>query len=455
GTSDTLDLFLINESDRPHVGQVKLFMHDPEGQKQRIGVYQLPDYRTDRFVYPIARNVATPEMTQEGWHRLELMNDQGVRSKDSILVVDPRTTFDEKLTIGVASSDPQLIRTLQQWTGMQAKPFTAGQNYDLLMVSDRLLHGWRSEVEADRQIANTNDDVLYHTESWGYKNNLEYTFTGLTADTARVTLRLAEVTLKKPGDRVMNVAINGKTVLENFDIVATVGAPNIALDTTFTVDVTDQMVKITVPRLTTNYAKFSAIKVQAGDTTVAINCGGPAYTDNDGLTWRPYQQHIHLNDKIMDAFNRGSSLLLLPDGSEAAHAYGQWLSKYDLLDYDGHVGKTRASWMGSWYFVRRHPVFNGLPVDQAMKSYYQTPVQQTDGLLVKGDQIEVFAGYGRDHDRNIGAASLVIPRSKSKIILHTLPGLVDVLRHNHSGMHPHMATRILTNSIRYLKSGSN
>lgn len=450
GVKDTVDLFLLNETNRPHTGRVKLRMYYPDGQKQLIGDYPLPAYQTDRFVYPVADKVITPELNQPGWYVLELRNEQGIYTKDSILVVNPKTVFDDELIIGVSSAEPALMRTLAKWPGLRVKPFQTGQDFDLLLVSDRLLHGWRSEVSADRQITNTEDDILYHTESWGYYRNLEYTFTDLPADTARVTLYLAEVTLKNQGDRVMNVAINGQTVLEDFDIVATVGGPNIAFDTTFTIPVQDKIVKITVPKLTTNYAKFSAIKVVAGDTTIAVNCGGPAYTDADGLTWEPYQQQIHLDDDIIKSVKQGASLLLLPDGAEAAHAYGRLLSQNDLLTYRGHVGKTRASWMGSWYFVRRHPVFDGLPADQAMKSYYQTPVQQTDGLLVGGEQIEVFAGYGRDHDCNIGAASFLVTDGESKIMLHTLPGLVDVLRDSNGGMHPVISTRILTNSIRHL-----
>jgi hypothetical protein len=51
-----------------------------------------------------------------------------------------------------------------------------------------------------------------------------YTIPGLTAGTQYpVLLHFAETYFTAAGDRVFNVAINGATVLNNFDIYATVG----------------------------------------------------------------------------------------------------------------------------------------------------------------------------------------------------------------------------------------
>jgi hypothetical protein len=61
-----------------------------------------------------------------------------------------------------------------------------------------------------------------------------YTIPGLTAGTQyTVLLHFAETYFTASGDRVFNVAINGTTVLSNFDIYATVGA-NAALVKQFT-----------------------------------------------------------------------------------------------------------------------------------------------------------------------------------------------------------------------------
>ncbi len=450
GNCDTLDLYLLNETNRPHGGNATLSLRTPAGGRKDIGNYKLPAFEKDRFVYPLAQAITTPALQSAGWYRLEMSLDGRVHSQDSILVIDPKTSFENPITVGVAAHEPAMLKSLQNFPGISAKAFETNEHYDVMLVSDRLLQGWRSEVSSDRQIADTEDDVLYHTESWGYYRNLEYKFDNLPADSARVTFYLAEVTLQEPGDRIMNVAINGRLVLEDFDIVAATGGPNIALDTSFTVAVQNGGVYITVPELTTNYAKFSAIKVVTNDTLIAINCGGPAYKDNNGLIWQPYRQEVHLKNEILAKAKAGTPLLLLPDGPEATEAYGKRLASNNLLEFKGHVGKTRASWMGSWYFIREHPVFAGLPVNQAMKSYYQVPVHRTDGLLVDGDNVEVFVGYGRDHDRNIGAASLLIDTRQSRIMIHTIPGIVSMLSGESGGMQPVMAKRLFTNSIRYL-----
>ncbi len=248
----------------------------------------------------------------------------------------------------------------------------------------------------------------------------------------------------------MNVAINGDTVLNNFDIASTVGGPNIALDTVFAIDAPEGFVKITVPKLTANYAKFSALKVEAGDTVIAINCGGDAYTDKTGLTWEAYGQKINMDEAILDRVREGTPLLLLPDGAEAVEAYAKKLAEAGVFRYLGHVGNVRASWMGAWFFVRQHPVFTGLPVNQAMKSEYQVPVSGSDGVLLDGDNIEVFVGYGRDHDRNIGAAAFTASLGKGKILFFSIPGMVSGLSDPSRGMQPVMLRRLLMNSISFL-----
>ena len=86
-----------------------------------------------------------------------------------------------------------------------------------------------------RAIANTVDDVLYQSERWG---PFTYTFT-VPAGSYLVTLKFAETAFTSgaaSGQRVFNVAINGTTVLTNFDIKATAGGANIAVDRTFAVN---------------------------------------------------------------------------------------------------------------------------------------------------------------------------------------------------------------------------
>jgi hypothetical protein len=84
-------------------------------------------------------------------------------------------------------------------------------------------------------IGNTLDDALYQNERWGA---FTYAFT-VPAGSYQVTLKFAETYFTSgaaSGQRLFNVAINGTTVLTNFDIKATAGGANIAVDRTFAVN---------------------------------------------------------------------------------------------------------------------------------------------------------------------------------------------------------------------------
>lgn len=452
GNTDTLDLFIINETAGAHPREFRLTLMDPAGNINDLGSFRPAAWEKDQFVYPLAATIVTPALSLEGFYTFKLtaIDRPELNCQEKILVIQPYPKTELTAQVGVVTHEPQFINLLNEMPGIQAEVYHKYKNYDLIIASTRLLHGWRSEVDSTTEIAKTDDDILFHTESWGYWRNLEYVFTNLSKGKARITLRFAEVTLKNPGDRIMNVAINGDTVLKDFDIVATVGGPNIAMDTVFTVDTPDGAVKITVPKLTVNYAKFSAIKIEAGDTIIAINCGGKPYRDKNGLLWDVYGQEINLDDEIISRVKAGTPLLILPDGQEAAEAYGKKLAEAGAFNYLGHVGNVRASWMGAWFFVREHPVFAGMPVNQAMRSYYQVPVSGSDGLLLDGDRVEVFAGYGRDHDRNIGAASFTASIDQGKILWHSLPGMVSGLSEPGRGMQPVLLKRLLKNSINFL-----
>ncbi len=251
-----------------------------------------------------------------------------------------------------------------------------------------------------------------------------------------------------PPDRPGAGRVRSDLVVQNF-IPAVAGGNNTAIDTVFAVPIPDGTIKITVPKLTMNYAKFSAIKNQAGDSLIAINCGGPEYTNKNGLVWKPYQQKAGLTPQILNRVLEGTPALLLPDGQEAVAAYGELLGKAGCFEYLGHVGNVRASWMGSWYFVHEHPVMNGLPVITAMKSYYQTPVSGSDGILIDGDNVEVFIGYGRDHDINIGAAGLTVPFGKGHIVFLYLPGISN-LQAGTASPQPIIMHRLLANAMGFL-----
>jgi hypothetical protein len=87
-----------------------------------------------------------------------------------------------------------------------------------------------------------------------------YTFT-VPNGSYRVNLKFSEDTLKVAGQRKFNVAINGGTVLANFDIVGAIGAPFAAVDKAFPVTVSGGTIKIALTNGSTDVPSISAIEI--------------------------------------------------------------------------------------------------------------------------------------------------------------------------------------------------
>jgi hypothetical protein len=99
--------------------------------------------------------------------------------------------------------------------------------------------------------------------------------------------------------------------------------------------------------------------------------------------------------------------------------------------------------MGTWFFVRKHPVYDGLPVDRAMSIEYQVKGSDSNGLIVSGDGLEIIAAYSRDHDRKIGAGTFAFSGQGRRLLFHRI-----------TAMHPVFHRRLLSNAIRSLSDGS-
>ncbi|MFZ0391301.1 MAG: malectin domain-containing carbohydrate-binding protein, partial [Calditrichia bacterium] len=214
GMRDTLDLFLLNETRQPAGQGLRLTLYGPARDTTELGLYKIPVWKKDRFVYPVGEPVITPRFESAGKYRLhlQLAGKEDAFASETILVVDNAPKEQIPPVAGVVSHEPDFIQALSQ-LGVRAKPFNPSENYDLLIATTRLLHGWTSVVDSTTEIENTDDDRLFHTESWGYDRNLEYTFADLPKGKATVTLRFAEVTLSSEKARVFDVAVNGKQVL--------------------------------------------------------------------------------------------------------------------------------------------------------------------------------------------------------------------------------------------------
>jgi alpha-glucosidase (family GH31 glycosyl hydrolase) len=111
-------------------------------------------------------------------------------------------------------------------------------------------------------IDGTDDDILFQSERYG--SPFSYLF-DVPNGRYEVQLLDAETANNNPGDRLINVFIEGQQVLTNFDILAAAGGKNKALTLTFTNTVADGQLAITfsgVSGHTDPNARVSAISVR-------------------------------------------------------------------------------------------------------------------------------------------------------------------------------------------------
>lgn len=156
----------------------------------------------------------------------------------------------------------------------------------------------------------------------------------------------------------------------------------------------------------------------------------------------------------------GTRLILWPDNNRAAESFAKELGKLGIVSYHGDVGNLNAPWFGSWNFVRKHWLLAGLPVDCAMDWRYgvsafngpewlkESPRGSiTDGYLMDAPGMDVFVGFGADHNPNVGIAGCVIPYGKGQIVFYSLPQMVTSLRPGNFAIHPAVVTRLLGNAL--------
>jgi hypothetical protein len=136
-------------------------------------------------------------------------------------------------------------------------------------VADEYFSGGGTDTSANTivtaGVANAAPAAVYQSERAG---NFTYTIPGLTAGAQyTVLLHFAEFYWTAAGKRVFNVAINGTTVLSNFDIYATVGA-NKALVEQFTATANSSgQIVIAYISGSADQPKASGIEIQQASTS--------------------------------------------------------------------------------------------------------------------------------------------------------------------------------------------
>jgi beta-galactosidase len=153
----------------------------------------------------------------------------------------------------------------------------------------------------------------------------------------------------------------------------------------------------------------------------------------------PITELGHLDPAILEAVKAGTPLLAIPQADTLSEGVAKQLAVAGAFTYHGTVGDLRAPWMGNWYFGRQHPIFDGMPTDAALGSFYQVKGRQSNGLLVDGPNVEIVVAYSRDHDRRIGAGTFTTKLGAGKVLYHRTPDF-----------HPVLQQRFLANALRWL-----
>jgi beta-galactosidase len=166
-------------------------------------------------------------------------------------------------------------------------------------------------------------------------------------------------------------------------------------------------------------------------------------------------------DALRRVHDDGTRLVLWADNNQRAEGFAKELAKANVVTYSGTVGNLGAPWFGSWNFVRKHWLLDGLPVDCAMDWRYGISAfngpswlhddpkgTKCDGMLMDAPGLDVFVGFGADHNTKVGTGGCLIPCGKGQIVFYCLPQLVRSLQPGDFAMSPVIAQRLLGNALR-------
>lgn len=183
--------------------------------------------------------------------------------------------------------------------------------------------------------------------------------------------------------------------------------------------------------------KYDVILASGGsldaEKNLAVDAEG-AYKPGSGPV-----KEFTLPNEVLEAVRQGTPLLACTPSEGQAIGVARQLAQAGAFRFNGMVGPSRASWMGSWYFVREHALYDGLPTNQAMSIHYQVKGGGSNGWIVEGENVEIIAAYSRDHDRKIGAGTLTAKLNGTSIVMHQI-----------TDMQPVLHRRFLANSLAWL-----
>jgi len=139
-----------------------------------------------------------------------------------------------------------------------------------------------SSISTSRTI-NGATPALYQTAR-SNANLIKYQF-AVSNGNYSVTLKFAELVYRNKGKRIFNTALNGVTVLSNFDVFDAAGGAFRAVDRQFSAAVSNGQISIVLNSVVGDPI-VSAIDISPNPSSpIRINAGGAAYTDALGQLW--------------------------------------------------------------------------------------------------------------------------------------------------------------------------
>jgi hypothetical protein len=190
-----------------------------------------------------------------------------------------------------------------------------------------------------------------------------------------------------------------------------------------------------------------------GSTPVTLTAGKPAAIELDyaskggkcgiSLLWTQPNQRDEDPDALVRRAQKDGTTVIIADYADS------WMAAVKdaaNITYDGPF-KLGMVWLGAQYFAINHPLFKGLPVNQALNWPYESVVKDGRsryGLRIEGEKL--VAGCWQSTPMELGAAVGVIPSGKGKIVFSTL----DVCPHLDDPAGPaDVARKLFCNYIEY------
>ena len=367
-------------------------------------------------------------------------------STEYVLAVETNPEPIRKSIAIVAGSAP-IAEALEQQLGVRTVPLEdAKGKLDDLLVDTNL---W--QYERGDTITKADDPNLYR-EQFSHGPGDILTVRDLAPGPLQVELFFAETRWERPGQRVFDVALNGGTVLEKFDLIeAAEGKRGVEVVKTFTVDAPDGTLKLSVPRVEADRALFAALRVTDSRNKMVAEVfrardyvgRGMKWTAADlaGFDWKS------VLPGLLEKVRAGSRLVVLSSGGPDAAQNAAAFAEAKLLAFNGTVGPSGPSSQGFWYFGKKHWLLDGLPSNCVLDWAYQ--ITSGDGVLVSAPGLEAVVAFGRDHAVRVGLGAAVVPHGRGQVVLLDLQNLEESFVNNLDlGFHPVTARRILYNALR-------